>query len=106
MTDNKILCSADEYAWLEDGLRSAKRAYEYATTKAKPGTAVAESAPKHLALINLYKSAMEIFAIQPDSVRSENGEMILSRKFGDEFGKLPGAVLNLVPVIVDEDKIF
>lgn len=105
MTENKIPCSADEYAWLEDGLRSANRAYEYATTKSKPGTAAAESAPKHLALVNLYKTAMEIFTIRPGSVRSENGEMILSREFGDEFGKLPGAVLNLVPVIVDEDKI-
>ena len=105
MSQNKILCSADEYAWLEDGLRSAKRAYKYATTKAKPGTAAAESAPKHLTLVNLYKTAMGVFTVRPGSVRSENEEMILSREFGDEFGKLPGAVLNLVPVIVDEDKI-
>ena len=49
MTNNKILCSADEYAWMEDCLKSAQRAYEFATTKAKPNTALAASAPKHKA---------------------------------------------------------
>lgn len=103
MTENKIFCSADEYAWLEEGLASAERSYDR-TQKAKPGTVVAESASKHLSLVNLYKTALEQFAIRPGSVRSD-GHMVLTPEFGEEFGKLPGATLNLVPIVIDEAKV-
>lgn len=105
MTDNKILCSADEYAWLEDGLRIAKNAYEFIKNKAKPGSIAAASADKKKASIQLYEIALDHFAIRPGSTRSESGEMILSREFGNEFSKLPGAKLNLGAIVVDENKI-
>lgn len=102
---DKIFCSADEYTWLEDGLRIATLKYNKASRIAKPGTCLADSIPGFAARMEMYKTALSTFAVRPGSVRSKGGEMILSREFGDEFGKTPGARLNLVPIIVDESKI-
>ena len=89
MTNNKILCSADEYAWMEDCLKSAQRAYEFATTKAKPNTALAASAPKHKASIDLFTKTLAMFAVRPGSVRSEKGQQ-LSAEFQKAFCEIPG----------------
>ena len=35
MADNKIFCSADEYAWCEKCLKSARRALEFAQNAKK-----------------------------------------------------------------------
>lgn len=102
---NKILCSADEYAWLEDGLRIATLKYNKASRIAKPGTCLADAIPGFAARMEMYKTALSRFAVRPGSIRSRGGEMFLSREFGDEFGKIPGARLSLIPVIVDESKM-
>ena len=94
MTNNKILCSADEYAWMEDCLKSAQRAYEFATTKAKPNTALAASAPKHKASIDLFTKTLAMFAVRPGSVRSEKG-LHLSAEFQEEFSKIPGTEVQV-----------
>ena len=94
MTNNKILCSADEYAWMEDCLKSAQRAYKFATTKAKPNTALAASAPKHKASIDLFTKTLAMFAVRPGSVRSEKG-LHLSAEFQEEFSKIPGTEVQV-----------
>ena len=91
---NKILCSADEYAWLEECLKSAQRAYEFATTKAKPNTALAVSAPKHKANIDLFTKTLAMFAVHPGSVRSEKG-LHLSAEFQEAFSKIPGTEVQV-----------
>lgn len=85
---DKIFCSADEYAWMEDCLKSAQRAYDFATTKAKPNTALAASAPKHKASIGLFTKTLAMFAIRPGSVRSEKGQY-LSVEFQKTFSEIP-----------------
>lgn len=104
MTENKIFCSADEYAWLEEGLRSARRAYEYATTKARPDSAIAASAAKHKARAEMFAIALDKFTIRPGSVRSE-GEQIYSAEFVEAFGKIPGSEINPVCIMVDESQM-
>ena len=88
MADKKIFCSADEYAWCEKCLKSARRALEFAQ-KAKPGTAAYESAPKQQAQITLLEEALATFDVRPGSVRSTTGAFTMSVEFQEAFASLP-----------------
>lgn len=94
MTENKIMCSADEYAWMENLLKSSQKAYDFATTKAKPGSAVAASAQKHLSSAKLYTRVLSMFAVRPGSVQSEGGRQQLSVEFQKAFSEISGTEVH------------
>lgn len=104
MADNKIFCSADEYAWCEKCLKSARRALEFAQN-AKPGTAVYESAPKQQAQITLFEEALATFAVRPGSVRSTTGAFTMSVEFQKAFASLKSPKMKFTAIVVDEDKL-
>ena len=104
MEDNKIFCSADEYAWCEKCLKSARRAHEFAQN-AKPGTAVYESAPKQQAQITLFEEALATFAVRPGSVRSTTGAFTMSVEFQKAFASLKSPKMKFTAIVADEDKL-
>jgi len=69
MSESKIYCSADEYAWLENHFGNARRILEVAK-KAKPGSAISDTIPAKEREVSVYEEMLASFEVRPGSTRS------------------------------------
>lgn len=104
MTENKIMCSADEYAWLNELHTNARKALAKLKKIAKPGTVAHDAIPRQERRAQFLEGAVNIFQPYPDSVRSADGHLHLSREFEEALDQLPGDKMRFVPIVVDENK--
>jgi len=101
MSENKIFCSADEYAWLEGHLANAKRLLEVAR-KAASGSVINSTVPAKERDVDLYERALATFEVRPRSVRSgKDNHFELSPEFQAAFGSLEGAKLSTTEIVID-----
>lgn len=105
MPENKIMCSADEYAWLNELHTNSRKALAKLKKIAKPGTVAHDAIPRQERRVQYLENAVNIFQPRPDSVRSADGHLHLSREFEEALDQLSGDEMHFAPIIVDESKV-
>lgn len=97
---SKMLCSADEYAHIEEKYNSYTAIVEKMKTL-KPGTAAADARPKFEHLKNMFAEALEAFEVRPGSERTDT--ITLSVEFQENFKKLKTPMLTFTPIVLKDD---
>ena len=98
MPENKMLCTADEYAYLEETYASFTKKLERMKAVQPDNSiynAVHDSIPRIEHIVRLYAEALSVFKVKPSSERT--GTITLSVEFQENFKKLKTPQVKFTP---------